>query len=163
MSDYVRIRGLNGICPDVRKWKCPPGPAAFLDAGLPKISGPASLPHGLLTKPATASLWGSRAGSSKGSTRGSGRNKLSSVLSPTWETEGPEGSISQVLSFEETEFKAVDLDSQITESKTRPGEFGDNACSHMVDQALLEPPLRVEQISNILRLFQNTFSTSGQL
>ncbi|CAM9282717.1 unnamed protein product [Ectocarpus sp. 12 AP-2014] len=48
VSDYVELRGLNGLCPDVRKWSSPPAPAAFLDAGLPKTGGTGSLPRGLL-------------------------------------------------------------------------------------------------------------------
>lgn len=43
----MELRGLNGLCPDVTKWSAPPGPAAFLDAGLPNTGGGASLPRSL--------------------------------------------------------------------------------------------------------------------
>ncbi|CAM9276755.1 unnamed protein product, partial [Laminaria digitata] len=48
VADYVHLRGLNGLCPDVKKWSPPPRPAAYLDAGLPKLGGDASVPRGLL-------------------------------------------------------------------------------------------------------------------
>lgn len=51
VSDYVELRGLNGLCPDVTKWSAPPGPAAFLDAGLPRTAGAGSLPRGLSERP----------------------------------------------------------------------------------------------------------------
>lgn len=47
VSDYVELRGLHGLCPDVGNWGPPPSPAAFLDSGLPKPSGTGSLPLGL--------------------------------------------------------------------------------------------------------------------
>lgn len=135
VSDYVELRGLNGLCPDVTKWSAPPGPAAFLDAGLPKPAGPGSLPRGLAGRPAHRPARGvsgeepargkeslgkldSIASGSDNSTvvdeddagggngrearpelRPEGRRKRSSsssIPSPTWEAEGPEGFISQV-------------------------------------------------------------------
>lgn len=95
ISDYVQLRGLNGLCPDVRQWGSPPGPAAFLDAGLPKIEGSGSLPRGLTLYPRSLSqekLWKSDSG--RGSTRG--RNNS---VSPTWEAARPDGSLTEVLSF----------------------------------------------------------------
>lgn len=132
MSDYVELRGLNGLCPDVTKWSQPPGPAAFLDAGLPKTGGAGSLPRGLSAVPGRRPLGRGNRGSQEdendktsdnndngcneythGRKRqphsrlppGTRRKKSSfdsvisnssSIPSPTWESEGPEGFVSQV-------------------------------------------------------------------
>lgn len=177
VRDYVRLRGLNNLCPDVKKWSPPPGPSAYLDAGLPKITGDASVPRGLLlasypsgtpknayyrenggrggTCPSSAPsnnsyccgikgsgsgmdgsgasknypfgengggdgsglypsgaskvspCWedgrggGGGGGMRKGVGVGVGHKRSNSIPPPTWETKGPEGFNSQVLSFDD--------------------------------------------------------------
>ena len=134
MSDYVELRGLNGLCPDVTKWSQPPGPAAFLDAGLPKTGGAGSLPRGLSATPGRRPSGRGYRGSQedekdennhhnngnndcndctdsrrrphsrllpgtrrkKKSSFDSVISSSSSIPSPTWEAEGPEGFVSQV-------------------------------------------------------------------
>lgn len=125
VSDYVRLRGLHGLCPDVRKWSSPPGPAAFLDAGLPKTSGPGSLPHGLSANPIDSLSLPRKTG--RGSTLSRGRGgrdrRANSIPSPTWEEKGPEGLVSQVLSFDEIgEWVAVTNDSGSDPILSGPGE-----------------------------------------
>lgn len=147
VSDYVELRGLNGLCPDVRKWSSPPAPAAFLDAGLPKTGGTGSLPRGLLPSVSSSNVVGApgefrghssqgknqvkHSGNSSGTSvdnvvsftqdgsshvhdgnrrlssdsrqgvrrRSSLDSVASSIPSPSWEAEGPDGFVSQVMSM----------------------------------------------------------------
>lgn len=106
MSDYVRLRELGCLCPDVRKWGSPPGPAAFLDAGLPKLGGPASLPSGLADI-SRATSRGKHCSESRHYSAGGAARKtsFSSIPPPTWEKE-EDGFVSQVLSFDDTDMRA---------------------------------------------------------
>ncbi|CAM9181300.1 unnamed protein product, partial [Scytosiphon promiscuus] len=122
VRDYVELRGLKGLCSDVKKWSAPPGPAAFLDAGLPKTRGVGSLPVGLTAscKPVGGAVpyrepWYRKKDTRRSFTSHSGRYDRRSSLgsvngsipSPTWQAEGPEGSVSQVLSFDTIPAPAV--------------------------------------------------------
>lgn len=96
ISDYIHLRGLKGLCPDVHQWGPPPSPAAFLDSGLPKtsVSGVVSLAlpaecEGAIPRFSTRcnSRW----------SRGWDRGSSVRAFPPSWKEHGPEGSLGQVL------------------------------------------------------------------
>ncbi|CAB1117471.1 unnamed protein product [Ectocarpus sp. CCAP 1310/34] len=91
VSDYVELRGLNGLCPDVRKWSSPPAPAAFLDAGLPKTGGTGSLPRGLLPSVSSSTAVGAPGEFRGYSSEGKNQVKQSGTTSGT--------SVENVVSF----------------------------------------------------------------
>eukprot|EP00903_Cladosiphon_okamuranus_P015742 g14530.t1 len=168
VSDYVELRGLNGLCPDVTKWSQPPGPAAFLDAGLPKAGGAGSLPRGLSCVPGRRLFGDDCPGSREGSNvAGNKKNKKesdcndrennyhrkrpqsrlpneahaarrkessfdsvisnsSTIPSPSWEAEGPEGFVTQVLSFDSHTEASGDMGWDDEQTFTSMGVSGGN-------------------------------------
>lgn len=85
------------MCPNLKKWGPPPGPASFLACGLPKTEASGSLPRDLSTVDIGPLQ---HVSSYQSGGKSSALRWTNSMPSPTWESEGHDGSICQVLSVD---------------------------------------------------------------